>query len=169
MSTKAHCTWSRRGLFASLAILTALTLGGGGKDPRRGSALLERVGSWHGFTRGPALSVAVGDHHAFVAIGEGGLAVLDITEPASPVRVGGYRPPGRTKFVRVVGWRAYLATAIHAGGGCEQEGWRGRLVILDVSDPTRPTLLVLPRRGAELTGRGCAKNYFAQNEQGALS
>jgi hypothetical protein len=141
MKTKALRTWSRRGLFASLAILTALTLGGGGKDPRSGSVLLERVGSWPGFTRGPALSVAVADHHAFVAIGEGGLAVLDVTDPAKPVRVGSYRPPGRTELVRVVGRRAYLATAIHAGGGCELEGWRGRLVILDVSDPTSPRLL----------------------------
>jgi hypothetical protein len=130
-----------------LAILMALNLGGGGKDPRTGSALMERVGSWPGFSRGPAMSLAVTNHHAFVAIGEGGLAVLDVTDPAKPVRVGAYRPPGRTERVRIMGQRAYLATSVHAGGGCEQEGWRGRLVILDVSDPTSPRFLGVYKTG----------------------
>ena len=86
MRTEALRTWNQQGLLASLVILTVLTLGGMGKDPRLSSALLERVGSWPGFTRGPALSVAVADHHAYVAIGEGGLAVLDVLN--APVRDG---------------------------------------------------------------------------------
>jgi hypothetical protein len=67
--------------------------------------------------------------------------ILDVTDPAKPSRVGAYRPPGRTERVRVVGNRAYLATSAHAGGGCEQEGWRGPLVILGVSDPASPGVL----------------------------
>jgi len=67
-----------------LATLTALTLGGGTKGPKGGSELLVRVGSWPGFTRRPAMSVALADHYAYVAMGEGGLAILDVSDPAQP-------------------------------------------------------------------------------------
>jgi hypothetical protein len=119
-----------------LTALTALVLG-----PGLGPDLLERVGSWPGFTRGPASEVAVAGHYAYVAIGEGGLLVLDVADPARPVRVGSYLPGGRTEHVQVVGSRAYLGTLVHRGGGCEREAWRGYLVILDVSDPANPAPL----------------------------
>lgn len=90
-------SWARRlcvtpqARLVLVAALTAFTLGGGGKDPRGGSELLEWVGSWPGFTRGPAMSVALTDHYAYVAIGEGGLAILDVTDPTRPVP--GWRLP----------------------------------------------------------------------------
>ena len=143
--------WAPQTRLICVAILSALALGGVSKTPESGPDLLERVGSWPGFTRGPALSVGLADHHAYVAIGEGGLAVLDVVDPAKPVRVGGYHPPGRTDLVRIAGRRVYLATSVHAGGGCEQEGWRGNLVILDVSDPTSPKLLGSYQTGDSIT------------------
>lgn len=62
-----------------LATLAALVLGGVG-GPDSGPALLDRLGSWPGYGRGPAADVAVANHYAFVAIEEGGLLVLDITD-----------------------------------------------------------------------------------------
>jgi len=118
-----------------LAILLAPALGAVKPAPRAGADLLERIGSWPGFTRGPVSDVAVADNYAYVAIGEGGLIILDMTEPANPVRVGEYLTRGYTGQVRVVGPRGYLVV-----------DWFN-LVILDVSDPTRPRLLGSHRTG----------------------
>ena len=120
-----------------LAALTALALGAAGPGP----GLLQRVASWPGITRGPVSAIDVSGHYGFVAIGEGGLLILDLADPAKPVRVGNYLPAGRTEFVQVLGSRAYLGTLVHVGGGCQQEAWRSYLHILDVSDPAHPNLL----------------------------
>lgn len=125
-----------------LALLVALGLGGTHLETGPRSGFLERVGAWPGYTRGPAWDVATAGHYAYVAIGDGGLAILDMTDPSKPVRVGGYLPGGRTEMVRVVGSRAYLATMVRrSGGGCAGESQRGHLVILDVSDPAKPAPL----------------------------
>jgi len=130
--------WLRLSVLATLA---ALVLGGVG-GPDSGPALLDRLGSWPGYGRGPAADVAVANHYAFVAIEEGGLLVLDITDPSKPLRAASYPLAGQTHFVRVAGARAYVATrVVRGGGGCESERWRGRLVILDISDPANPALL----------------------------
>jgi len=124
-----------------LAVLAALVLGAVG-DKGYGPAPLDLLGSWPGYGRGPAAEAAVADHYAFVAIEEGGLLVLDISEPSRPVRVASYPLAGQTHFVRVTGARAYVATkVVRAGGGCESERWRGRLVVLDISKPATPALL----------------------------
>jgi len=90
-----YCPWMR---LIYLAGLTVLGLG-----PGPGPDMLERVGSWPGYTRGPAYDVAIAGHYALVAIGEGGLVVLDIADPTNLVRVGDYLPAGRTEHVQVVG------------------------------------------------------------------
>lgn len=50
---------------------------------------LKRVGSWPGFVRGAALSVAVAGNHAYVVEGAQ-LSIFDISEPTNPRRLGGY-------------------------------------------------------------------------------
>ena len=120
-----------------LGALTALAIGGTGPGP----SLLQRVASWPEARRGPVSAIDVSGHYGFVAIGEGGLLVLDLADPARPVRVGGYVPAGRTELVQVVGPRAYVGTLVHVGGGCEQEAWRSYLQVLDITDPVHPTLL----------------------------
>lgn len=119
-----------------MAAFAALALGAVKSALTAGADLLPRVGSWPGFTRGPASDAAIAGNYAYVAIGQGGLIILDMTEPSNPVRVGEYLTPGYTDQVRVVGSRAYLV-----------EGGGGNLVIRDVSDPTRPRLL-----GSHMTG-----------------
>jgi hypothetical protein len=112
--------WLRLGV--SL-ILVALVLGAAG-NPETGLKLLERIGGWPGYSRGPAADVAVANHHAFVAIEEGGLLVLDITNPSQLLRVASYPLPGQTKFVRVSAPRLRGHTGAR-GGGCRVEQWRG--------------------------------------------
>jgi hypothetical protein len=46
---------------------------------------------------------------------------------------------GDVTCVATAGRYAYLGTTLAAGlGGCNSRGWRGRLEVMDVSDPARP-------------------------------
>ena len=121
-----------------LGAVAFVGFGGATKIPGGKGNTLERIGSWPELTRGPALDVAITDHYAYVAIGHGGLIILDVSDPTHPVRVGDFLSPGHTHHVRIEGSRAYLATRVQRGGGCQAEAWRGRLVILDISDPVNP-------------------------------
>ena len=121
-----------------LAALAFVGFGGVTKIPGGKGNTLERIASWPELTRGPALDVAITDHYAYVAIGHGGLIILDVADPTHPTRVADYFPPGQTDQVRIEGSRAYLATRVQRGGGCQAEDWRGRLVILDIGDPVNP-------------------------------
>ncbi|MBK9137540.1 MAG: hypothetical protein IPM17_02055 [Verrucomicrobia bacterium] len=72
------------------------------------------VGQWPGYVAGYAEGVAVSGHYAYVADGWEGLQVIDVSDPAHPVRVGGYNTPGRAQGVAVSGHYAYVA-----------DGWGG--------------------------------------------
>lgn len=106
---------------ALLAVFAFLGFGGVTKIPGGKGNTLERIGSWPEHTRGPALDVSITDHYAYVAIGDGGLIILDVSDPAHPTRVGDYLPPGQTHQVRIEGSRAYLATRVQRGGGCPSQ------------------------------------------------
>ncbi len=84
---------------------------------------------------GTLRSVDLAGNRAYVAAGEAGLHVVDISDPAQPARIAGLGTPGEALDIRVVGGTAYIADGI-AG-----------LVIVDVSDPARPMML-----GSEDTG-----------------
>jgi hypothetical protein len=108
-----------RALPAALVLGIAGTLTSRAADP----AL---VGQWPGYPRGPADAVAFSDGHAYVATVEAGLQVIDVRDPANPVRVGGYDTAGYALGVAVAGDYAYMA-----------DGWGG-LQVMDVSDPANP-------------------------------
>ena len=132
-------------------ILAFIGMGGVSWSP----GFLERIGTWPDFGRGPALDVAVSGQYAYVAIGEGGLLILDTTDPTQPMRVGSYLPEGRTEQVQIVGSLAYLITQVHRGGGCwgELPAWgRGLLVILDISNPIQPAPLGNYMTASPVTG-----------------
>jgi len=66
--------------------------------------------------------------YAYVADGEdGGLRVVDVSDPANPTEVGFYDTPGYAYGVAVAGGYAYVA-----------DGEDGGLRVVDVSDPTNP-------------------------------
>ena len=70
--------------------------------------------------------MAVGSSLAYVADGNGGLWIIDVSDPANPVRRGGYDTPDNTMYMTVAGSLAYVAAG-HDG-----------LWIIDVSDPANP-------------------------------
>jgi hypothetical protein len=70
--------------------------------------------------------VAVSGHYAYVAVGDAGLLVIDVSDPANPRRVGGYDTPGNALGVAVSGNYAYVAD------------YNAGLQVLDVSDPANP-------------------------------
>jgi len=71
--------------------------------------------------------VAVAGSYAYVADGERGLRIVDVSNPAAPAEVGFYDTPGIAYDVAVVGAYAYVADG--------QAGLR----IVGISDPTHPT------------------------------
>ncbi len=78
---------------------------------------------------GPAQGVALAGEHAYVAAGEGGLAIFLVSNLAFPVFLGSVDTPGIARRVAVAGDLAVLA-----------EGETG-IAICDVSDPQAPLLL----------------------------
>jgi hypothetical protein len=84
-------------------------------------------GSWPPFSHGLALAVTIQSGYAFVALDTGGLAIIDITSPANPQRVGGYDTSGEAKAVALSVNYAYVAG--------------GPLQVIDVSNPTQPHLV----------------------------
>ena len=65
------------------------------------------VGSYD--TSGTARGVAVSGGYAYVADGNGGLVVVDVSDPANPTYAGGYDTSGYAYGVAVAGGYAYVA------------------------------------------------------------
>jgi hypothetical protein len=81
-----------------------------------------------GGTGGAAQAIAINGTLAYLGEG-GGLTILDISNPASPQRLGHFQTSEYVQSVQVTGNRAYIA-ADHAG-----------LLILDVTNSASPMLL----------------------------
>ena len=108
---------------------------------------LELVRQWPGLARGNALSVAAQGDRAHVAAGEGGLIVVDISNPANPVRLGGYYTGGYSYGVAVVGRYAYMA-----------DGSAG-LRVIDIADPANPVQVGVYDTAGEARGVAVNGNY----------
>jgi len=83
------------------------------------------IGQWPGF----AQAVVVTNGLAYAAAGGDGLAILDVSNPATPAQLGSYETEGPAEDVAILGDRAFAAVD-YVG-----------LVILDVSDPANPVRL----------------------------
>ncbi len=69
------------------------------------------------------------------ACNEGGVEIIDVSDPAAPARVGSYAAPGAAEDVHVAEWYAYvIAEACGFFLPCE-----GGQQVMDVADPTAPT------------------------------
>jgi len=77
-------------------------------------------------TPGTAIDVEVVGHLAYVADGEFGLRVIDVSNPVSPINVGALDTPGSARNVTLVGDLAYVADRISG------------LRVIDVSNPASP-------------------------------
>lgn len=88
-------------------------------------------GSWAS-TAEPVRKVQVVGPHAYFAVGETGLQVLDVSSPTNPVPLGRYDATHRINGFHVVGHHAYLAT----GDSTTQTNDPGMLEVIDVTQPT---------------------------------
>ena len=88
---------------------------------------LTRVGGHD--TPGYAWNVVLSGNYVYVADGQAGLQVFDITSPTSPTLVGSHDTPGTAFSLAIAGTYAYVADSY------------GGFHIFDISDPTNPTLL----------------------------
>lgn len=89
----------------------------------------EELGQSSGSPSGTGNGVFVTGNLAYVAEGSDGLQVIDVSNPAAPVRVGGFNTIGKAISVQVMGTLAYVA-----------DGDAG-LQVIDVSNPARPRRL----------------------------
>jgi formylglycine-generating enzyme required for sulfatase activity len=82
---------------------------------------------WRGLveTPGRAQDIALAGQHAFVADGESGLLIVDVSDPSTPRRVGNYPTRGSLTHIAVSGDVAYL-------------GMQSGLLFVDVTDPSQP-------------------------------
>jgi hypothetical protein len=78
---------------------------------------------------GGGFGIEVSAGHAFIAAGQRGLQVVDVSNPASPMTAGALTTPGEAKDIVLTGDRVYIA-----------DGPAGMLIV-DVSDPAAPSLL----------------------------
>ena len=109
-------------LLAGFALLVMLPSGMADEGP---GPQLGMAGSYD--TSGYAQDVAVSGGDAYIADGNNGLVVVDVSDPTDPVRVGGYYDSNYAQGVAVSGDYAYVADGT------------GGLVVVDVSDPPDPT------------------------------
>ena len=93
---------------AALAVCLAASLAAAHAAPPSLQTLLP--GKWPGWTRGYAQVVKVVGNYAYVAIGAGGLAVIDVSNSTNCVRVGGYDTRGFAWGVAVVAGRIYVTS-----------------------------------------------------------
>ncbi len=91
---------------------------------------------------GTALATAVAGDRLYVAAGQSGVEVYDISDPSSPVLLGSYDTAGAALDVVVDGTRVYVADEY------------GGMVSLDVSDPS--AISEIDRVSAEEIGSGAA-------------
>lgn len=88
-----------------------------------------KLGGWAGHPRGEIESIAISGSHAFVASGNGGIQVVDVSATDVLQHVGGFSDLYSAARVAMVD-----ATT------CVTAGWHG-LTIMDVSDPSNPQRL----------------------------
>lgn len=98
-------------------------------------------------TPGHTQNVFVKDSLAYVADGDGGLQIIDISDPANPDLIGSYYPPtwvpsiSPSDFTTVSNMLSTWVANIQVVGDYAYCLLVDALVILDVSDPTSPSLM----------------------------
>lgn len=91
---------------------------------------LTPVGAWPGYFRGWPQSVEVLGTRVYISAGLGGMIIVDATDPANPVRIGGFQTFNQDEAsrVKISGNRAFIAG-------------RPDLTVVDISNPSKPTFV----------------------------
>lgn len=107
----------------------------------------------HLFLPSPVFDLAVDADYAYIANGESGLAIIDVTTPASPSLLSSLpstAPGGEARGIAIQGGLAYVAEAMVPGN-------RSRLRVIDISVPSLPRLIgstLLPNRALDVVVSG---------------
>ena len=101
------------------------------------------IGTWPGFERGPAYAIALRGNYAYVAAQDAGLIVLDATDPAAPIRVGGIPDIGSTSDIALLDDHAFVAAGITG------------LVVIRITDPRSPTVIASLARDRVICSFDC--------------
>ncbi len=83
---------------------------------------------------GSGFDIVVVNKVAYVAVGEAGIKIIDVSDPGEPVLIADFDTPGLGKGIEVVGSSVYVA-----------DGSFG-LQVIDISNPAKPS-----SRGSFLT------------------
>jgi hypothetical protein len=114
-------------------------------------------GKWPKETRGTGYDVKMVGDYAYLALGEGGLAVIDVSSPAHCVRVGGYNTSGNAEDVVVSGDFAYVA-----------DGPAG-LQVVNVTNPAAPVWVHRFRTSADALGVAASGGWaYVTNAEAGL-
>jgi len=81
-------------------------------------------------TPGVAYGIALSGNTAFIADGDSGLQVIDVSNPAAPTIIGSLDTPGRAQDIALSGNTAFIA-----------DGFAGGLQVIDVSNLSAPTII----------------------------
>ncbi len=93
--------------------------------------------------------IAVQGNYAFVATYEGGLLIIDVSNPLNPIKISRYRAPGSASGVSVRGNYAHIAY-----------GDLG-LRVIDISNPQNPTLYAYYKSEGCCYENVCAADSFS--------
>ena len=86
-----------------------------------------------GVLPGVVQDVAMVGEMAYVAAGDAGLRVLDVSDPTRPQEIGSAPTAGEAQVVFLQDHMAYVAEE-----ACEEGNCIGSLSVIDISDPTAP-------------------------------
>lgn len=165
--TRRLAPWIRRRIlgFLPLLLLSSATAQ---------TVSIAPLGQWPGVNRAEPVPhrYATAGQYAFVPAGQGGLVIVDLADPARPRRVGAYQTGGWIRDVAVSGSIACVVEDPY-----DHPTWTRlpQLLVLDVADPSQPTLLgrYEPDPGGTFAGKlfavKQAGHYAFVADQGVLS
>lgn len=94
-----------------------------------GALAFRKISSYPGYVRGESRDLVVQNNHAYLAMEEGGLCVMDVSNPSAPSIVSRLDLPGRAVRVKVSGEFAYVAA------------YTGGAHIVNIANPAAPILV----------------------------
>jgi hypothetical protein len=107
------------------------------------------------------LDAAIENNYAFVATGNGGMAVLDISNPASPTRVSNIGVAGSASQVILCGNYAYIGSIglLNLGGGAYTQADTSTVSVIDISIPSKP------HRVSQFSVKGPVQDFAVENDR----
>jgi len=116
--------WLVSGTLVFFSLILSLTVG----QERSAAKVVGRVAGW-----APG-DILVQGSYAYLANGESGLQIIDVSDPSAPKKVSSLSTPGEAEAIHVQGDYAYLLDENVEEDKDKKTGLR----IIDVSNPSRP-------------------------------